>query len=110
MAERAAAISAVPSIATRYLLCTRPEGQERPQRVLVIGHGGDGDGVVTIVFERRQVAPAFASAPIAARRRAKVGHVQRRVPMAIARLQRRRSRQLLNRRTSYRCAAACRPV
>ena len=62
--------------------------QQHAQRLFVVGHGGDGDGVVAVVFQQAELrAGAGEPADRLALPRER-GHVQRRAATAVARVDR----------------------
>ena len=58
--------------------------QQQAQRGFVVGHGGDGHGVVAVVFQRVQIGTGFGEGADGIGLPGKGGHMQRRAAVAVA--------------------------
>jgi hypothetical protein len=94
-------------------LALAPSCQQHAQRLFVVGHGGDGHGVVAVVFQQAQVRAGRGQAADRVALARKGCHVHRGAAVGSRALSTRRGRaasSAVQRGQVARCAAACRPV
>ena len=60
--------------------------QQHAQRLFVVGHGGDGDGVVAVVLQQAEIGTGRGQRADRLALAREGGHVQRRAAMAVARV------------------------
>ena len=73
-------------VATGHQFCAGTQLQQHTQGFLVVGHGGNGDGVVTVVFQGSQGRAALGQGTQGLALARKRRHVQGRAAMGIARV------------------------